>query len=219
MDKKFNWISTILLVILFSNCSLYGQSENFDYGSVTENIYTNDYFKCKIEIPENWVVQSRERTDQIADLGKELIAGDNQKLKSVIKVSNVNTVNLLCAFQHELGYTVDYNPNIIVVAENVIRYPEIKSGRDFLFQSKRLMKQSQFKYDYVSDEFERIKISGVEFYKMEAHMNIMGTEVKQMFYSTIRERFSFNIVISYVTESQKEILLESLDSLKFNAVK
>jgi hypothetical protein len=204
MKKTFNWIGTILIIVLFTNCASNGKPENFDYGSVNDNVYTNDFFKCNIKLPEDWIVQSKEQTERLADMGKDLVAGDDKKLESVIKASEINTANLLAVFQHELGSAVDYNPNIMIVAENVTNAPGIKNGSDYLFQSRRFLKQSQLQYDYLSEEFESETINGTEFHVMDAHMNYMGLDIKQIYYSTITSGFSFNVIVSYINDDQKK---------------
>lgn len=215
MKKTLNWIVTILIIVLFSNCASNGKPDNFDYGSVTDNVYTNDFFKCKIKLPENWIIQSKEQTERLADMGKDLVAGEDKKLETVIKASEINTANLLAVFQYELGSAVEYNPNIMIVAENVTNAPGIKKGSDYLFQSRRLLNQSQFQYDYLSEDFEDEMINGTEFFKMDAHMNYMGLEIKQIYYSTIMSGFSFNVIVSYVNDDQKKVLLESINSMTF----
>jgi len=210
-----NVVNATLLLILCANCTTNGKPENFDYGSVTDNIYSNKYFNCTIKLPNDWIVQSKAQTERIADLGKDLVAGDDKKMKAVIKASDVNTANLLAVFQHEVGAAVEYNPSIMIVAENIKNAPGIKSGSDYLYQSRRLLKQSQFQYDYLSEDFKSESINGTEFYKMDAYLNYMGLEIKQIYYSTITMGFSFNMIISYVNDEQKNILFESINSMKF----
>lgn len=214
-NRTLNWIGTILIIVLFYNCASNGKPDNFDYGSVTDNVYSNQFFKCNIKLPENWIIQSKEQTERLADMGKDLVVGENRKLESVIKASEINIANLLTVFQYELGSAVEYNPNITIVAENVTNASGIKKGSDYLFHSRRLLKQGQFQYDYLSEDFEDEMINGVEFYKMDAHMNYMGLEIKQIYYSTIKRGFSFVVIVSYVNNGQKKVLLESVNSLTF----
>lgn len=168
-----------------------------------------------MKLPDNWVIQSKEQTERIADVGKNLVAGEDKKLKAIMKASDINSANLLAVFQYELGSAVEYNPNIMIVAENIMNTPGIKNGSDYLFQSRRLLKQSQFQYDYLSEEFEKESINGSDFYKMYAHMYYMGLEIKQIYYSTISKGFSFNVIVSYINDDQKKTLLESINSMTF----
>jgi len=204
----------LFIIILAASCNN-KIPDNFDYGSVENGIYENEYFDFKINLPEDWVVQSKEQIDNLKNSGKDIVAGDDEKMKAILKASEVNSANLLVAFQHELGAAVEYNPNIMIIAENVKNSPGIKNGSDYLIQAKKLLQQTQIKYDFISEDFEKEKISSVEFYKMETHMSYMGLEIKQTYYSTVLKGFSFNIIISYVSDDQKEVLLNTLNSLKF----
>jgi hypothetical protein len=208
-------ICIILFTIVTAGCAADSEQDNFDYGRVEDGIYFNNYFNFTIDLPAGWVVQSQEQTQKIADMGKNLVAGDDEKLKAAIEATEVNTANLLAVFQYELGAAVQYNPNFMIVAENIKNSPGVKNGSDYLFHSKKLLSQGQFKYDYLSENFENEKISGKEFYKMDAQLNYMGLEIKQVFYSTVLKGFSFNIIVSYVSDEQKEVLTEAINTMSF----
>jgi hypothetical protein len=208
-------IRFILIIFLTPGCNINNQPDIFDYGNVENGTYINKYFDFNIKLPEDWVVQSREQTENIANTGKKLVAGDDEKMKAVIKASEINTANLLAVFQYELGSSVEYNPNIMIVAESVKNAPGIKNGSDYLFQARRMIQQGQFKYDYLSENFENENINETEFYKMDAYLNYMGLEIKQIYYSTVLKGFSFNLIISYISDEQKEILLKSINSMIF----
>lgn len=205
----------LLFPILISSCLSTGHPEDFDYGSVSDNIYTNDYFRLTVNLPDNWDVQSQEQMEKMANIGKELVAGDDQKMKAVLKASEINNANLLAAFQYEIGTAVDYNPNFMIVAENIRLSPGIKTGSDYLYHSRKIMKQSQAQFDYISESFESELIGGIEFYKMDAILNFMGLEIKQRYYSTVLREFSLNVIISFMNEDQERVLLESINSMKF----
>ena len=50
---------------------------------------------------------------------------------------------------------------------------------------------------------------------MDAHLNYMGLEIKQIYYSTVLKGFSFIVIISYISDEQKETLLNSINSMTF----
>lgn len=205
----------IFLIMMSSICNSYGQLENFDYGHVDDRNYQNDYFGFTIKLPLEWVVQTKEQTENIANTGKKLIAGDDENMNAVIKASEVNTANLLAVFQYELGSAVEYNPNIMIVVESLKNAPGIKNGSDYLFQARRIVQQGQFKYDYISEKFDKETINESDFYKMDTQLNYMGLEIKQIYYSTVLKGFSFNVIVSYISDEQKEILLKSINSMSF----
>jgi len=192
-----------------------GKPDNFDYGRVEDNKYVNTFFDFEMTLPADWSVQSREQLEDITSTGKELVAGDDEKMKAVLKASEINTANLLAVYQYELGSPVDYNPGIMLIAENVQRVSGVRTGSDYLFHSRKLMEQSQMKYDHLDEKFEKEVIDGIDFYKMNAEMNYMGTTFKQIYYSTILKGFSFNAIISFANDEQKADLLKLIQSMKF----
>ena len=215
MKISIKTLGSIFIIIMLSSCNGNGQPDKFDYGHVENGIYQNDYFDFKIKLPVDWVVQSKEQIENISNTGKKLLAGDDENMQAVIKASEINTANLLAVFQYELGSAVEYNPSIMIVAESVKNAPGIKNGSDYLFQAKRMIQQGQIKYDYLSEKFEKEKINESDFYKMDARLNYMGLEIKQTYYSTVLKGFSFIVMVSYISDEQKGILLESINSMIF----
>ena len=210
-----NLVIFSFLVFASISCNFVGKPENFDYGRVENDVYLNNYFDLKIKLPSKWVVLSREQLDALVNRGKQIIAGDDKKKDALLKVSEINTAYLLGVFQYELGSAVESNPNIMIVAENVKLFPGIKSGSDYLYQSKKLLEQTPVGYDSISKEFVKETIDGTEFYKMNTYLSRGESHFKQIYYSTLVKGFSFTIIISYTTDEQEQILLKSIKSLSF----
>jgi hypothetical protein len=198
-----------------TNTSSNDTSSGFDYGNIESGIYKNSYFNFTIKLPANWVVQSKEQNENLMDMGADMVAGDNAKMRAVLDASQVNTANLLTMFQHEVGSAVKSNPNIMIIAENLKNAPGVKDGGDYLFHTRKLIEQSQFKYDYLSKDFAIEKIGGIEFYRMDARMSYSGLEINQLYYSTVLRGFSFNIILSYSSDEEKAVLMESVNSMVF----
>lgn len=207
--------AVLLLTILISGCKVESTPDNFDYGKVEGNKYVNSYFDLEMDVPADWFVQSQEQMENITKVGKDMVAGDDENMKAIVKASDVNTANLLGVFQHEYGSAVQFNPNFLVVAENVKAAPGMRTGSDYLFQSRRLLTQSQFQYDRIDETFEKETINGTDFYKMKAEVSLMGITIRQIYYSTILKDFSFNVIISYSSDEQKDALLKVINSMTF----
>lgn len=213
MKTKIHFLSILFLFVFTGNSQ--NKSDNFDFGHVNNSTYTNPFFDCELTLPQNWIIQTKEEIEAISNKGKELIAGDDSNLKAIIKSSQVNSANLLSVFEFERGSPVDYNSSISVIVENIKNLPGIKSGSDYLFQARKMLVLSQVKYDYIEKDFKKEFINDTEFYRMDAEINIMGINIKQSYYSTIVNGFSFNLISSYSTEEQKNVLLKSINSLTF----
>ena len=215
MTIKFKFLSILLISLIAITGYSQTRPDNFDYGHVKDNKYVNSFFNCELTIPTDWIVQSKEQIETISKKGKELITGDDTNMKAMMKASEVNSANLLSLFQYERGAPVDYNSNISIVAENVKSLPGIKSGSDYLFQVKKMLGLSKIKFDTIAPDFKKEIINNTVFYKMDTGISIMGINIKQSYYSTIVNGFSFSIVMSYTDEEQKNTLLESIQSLQF----
>jgi len=205
----------ILFAIIASTCYSQSKPIDFDYGRIENSKYLNSYFDFEITIPANWIIQNKEQMEKMAKAGMDMVIGDDANLKAAVKVSEINTTNLLVVNQYERGSAVEYNPGIVIVAENIKDYPGIKTGSDYLFQVRKLLDQSQVKYDYIDKESSRKVISGIDFYKMNAGIVYMGIEIKQIYYSTVLKGFSFNVIISFINDEQKADLITAINSIKF----
>jgi hypothetical protein len=212
--KKY--LAPVVALLIFASCTTKdNKPANFDYGKVESNKYVNSYFGMEMDIPADWFVQDQETLDNLTKVGKNMIAGDDENMQAVIKASEINTANLLAVYQHEYGTPVAFNANFILIAENLKKTPGIRTGRDYLTHARRLLEQSQFKYDHLDEEFEKEIVGGAEFYKMKADVSFAGVDIHQVYYSTILKDFSFNVIVSYSDESQKQEVLKVIQSMSF----
>lgn len=213
MRKNLPWALLMLLAII--SCNNSNKPNGFDFGKIENEKYVNSYFAMEMDVPAGWKIQTQEQMENLSKEGEKLLVGDDKKMKAIVKASEVNTANLFAAYEHEVGSAVAYNPNLMLVAENIQKAPGIKTGNDYLFQARKLLEQSQFRYDHLDQEFEKEVINGMTFYKMNTALNYADLLIKQTYYSTVIKGFSFNVIISFVEEEQKLDLLKTINSLKF----
>lgn len=206
------------MAVVVASCNPSVKSNHFDYGHVENDKYINAFFGLELAIPEDWVVQSKEQTEEITNLGKDIMAGDDKNLKAVLDASEINSANLLTVFNHEVGAAVDYNPSFMLVAENLKNAPGIKTGGDYLFQTRKLLENSQMEFGHIDEEFAREVINNVEFDTMNCTINYMGFVIHQKYYSTIQNGFCLSVLISFVEEHQKTDLVEVVNSLIINKI-
>ena len=208
-------LSIFLFSISIISCSKVGKPDNFDYGKVENNTYLNSFFKLKMDVPADWKVQNEEQKEQLAKMGQEIINSDGNALtKAVLKASEINTAYLLSVFKHEQGAPVDFNPSIMLIAENLALAPGVKSGEDYLFHTRKLLQNSPI-YKSIDEDIVAEKLDGVAFHKMNAVINSPNINVTQTYYSTIRDGFSLNMIISYSNEEEKNTLLNAVNSINF----
>ena len=187
--------------------------ESFDFGKTENGTYKNDYFNLEITFDPNWIVQDKQQMNDLVDLGSEMVAGDNESLKSVVKAAQVNTAYLLTIFKHELGAPVEYNPSFMAIAENTKNSPGIKDGSDYLFHAKKMLEQTQIQYYFDNDISEK-KIGKSKFHVLEAKLDYVGKTIIQEYICTVSKGFSLSFIISYTTDAEKEELYQIIDNMK-----
>lgn len=187
--------------------------KEFDFGKTESGVYKNDFFEMEVSFDPNWVIQDRQQMNKLAEMGGELMTGDDKILKTALKASRVNTAYLLSISKYELGAAVESNPSFIVVAENTKNFPGIKSGKDYLFHSKKLLEQSQVPYYFEKDMFERT-IGKSNFYIMEARFDYLNKTIIQEYSTTIINGFSLAFIVSYTTDDEKNELYEIIENIK-----
>lgn len=203
----------LLIGLVFSCDNQKGLPESFDYGRVENGVYKNDFFRCKIRLPKDWVVQSQEQSDEMMESGNELLSGDDEDLQKQLKATEINVANMLSVFEVEVGSTLDFNPSMMIVAENVKAASSIKTGADYLKVARKLIERTELNYEISSDEYEKVEISGTDFYKLEAKLAGENGYVTQNYYATISKGFCFLVIVSFDSDEDKETLQKSLNSL------
>jgi hypothetical protein len=213
MNFKILILPILIFITNISNAQT--QPKGFDYGHVEDNKYINSFFDFDMILPNDWFVQSNEQIENLAKIGKKLVAGDDSKMEALLNASEINTAYLLMMYQYERGSAVEYNPSISIIAENIHNSPGIRKGSDYLFHARKLFLQSQLKYDYLDEEFKKEVINGVDFYTMNAKITYLSLIINQTYYVTIKDGFCFMVICSYINDEQKQEMLKSINSMKF----
>lgn len=207
----------LLLAIISLSCSQTEAKKNlpegFDFGKTENGVYTNDYFQMKVNFNPEWYISDQQQMAQIAELGNELTAGDDEELGAVLEASQVNIAHLLGISKHEWGAPVDFNPSFIVLAENIKLFSGIKSGKDYLFHVKKLLEVAPVSYLFEKEVFER-KIGNETFYVLELKIDNMGEIVTQEYMATIKKGFTLSIIASYANEEDHLEIEKFINSVK-----
>ncbi|KGO93401.1 hypothetical protein [Flavobacterium subsaxonicum] len=216
--KKINlFILLVALVVTSCNNKPIIEEEGFDYGAVKNNRYTNRFFDIQIAIPQNWVVQTQEQSKELMKEGAEFVAGDNEKMKAAIKASEVNSASLLTVFQYKEGIAEIFNPSFMLVAESLKRAPGVRSGEDYLSQSRKLLLSGQVQYKHIDENFKKVRVNGWEFYAMNLAIEMEGVSIYQTYMATVKDGFALCFIYSYNDEEQKaqlEKVVQSIDYYK-----
>lgn len=187
--------------------------ENFDFGKAENGIYTNNYFRMQIKYNPDWIVQSKEQTQNLIEVGGKVVSGNNRMLQAAVEASKVNTAFLLSIFKFEVGSAVDFNPSFIAIAENTKKFPGIKNGKDYLFHTKKALKQTALDYQFTKEAYHK-RIGNSNFYAMESKPIVPGQDITQEYMTTVTKGFSLTFIISYSNEDEKAELYQMISDLK-----
>ena len=190
-------------------------SDEIGYGVIENDVYSNNYFNMSIKVPENWVVQSQAAQKEIMDTGAALIAGDDDNLKSMMKVSEKQTVNMFSFFKYEQGTPVPFNPSIISAAERVTHMPGVKRGSDYHYHVKKFLETGQVKYEFPAAIYTK-DVSGISFDVMPAELHVAHMTVRQEFYAARINDYMLSFVLSYSTGEQLNELNEIVSKVEFS---
>lgn len=210
--KKLIYLIAALLLL---SCGKGSQNmpENFDYGTLENNVYKNRFFKLSVPIHKDWVVQNKEQMQSIVETGSKMMTGDDKNLEAVVEASKINTAYLLTIFKYELGAAVEYNPSFMVIAENISHAPGVKRGSDYLFHTKKLLQQGQVHYTFAEEMTEKT-IGTASFDGMQGYLDLMGKKITQDYFTTIKNGFSLSFVATYTNEEEKSEIYDLIDRIK-----
>lgn len=179
-----------------------------------EGVYRNEYLGFRILLPQDWSLQNEEMEKRLTKAGSDYL-GHNESESRVMQEQAEETVNyLFTLFKYPLGTVIDYNPNIIGLAENVADYPGIKTGKEYLQHVRNQLLAAQADF-VVSDGSDTYILDGRTFYVLRTDLNFMGTIVKQRHYATKINEYILLFTYSYQKKESEEELLKILKSVVF----
>ncbi len=203
------WLFSSVLVIACSD------KKAIDFGTFEAGNYTNTFFDLMLSIPDSWHVLDLESRLEIMKRGGEIVAGENKSLKAAIKAADLQSINLLTAYEHPPGAAVTTNPGIMLIAEKVTHAPGIKRGSDYHYHAKKLMKFSRMKVSYPKEIYEQT-IDGITFDIMETEITMgPGIVLRQRQYATIMKGYALMMALTYQDDSGLNQLEKIVKTLTF----
>ena len=114
--KKFLRTGALLLFIGLLSCGYQPETAEraIDFGEFEDGVYSNSFFNLAIAIPENWHVLDAETRNQMMRQGGKLVAGNNRNLKAAINAADLESLDLLAAYEHAPGTPITSNPGIMI---------------------------------------------------------------------------------------------------------
>lgn len=217
--RKFP-LTFLVLLAAVAGCNQSNKiPENFDYGIIDNDVYTNSFFGMEVPLIPGWSVQNKEEMARLMDKGAEYIGKKDKKLGEQVKASTITTANLLLMFKYAIDSASSevnaFNASFLMLAENVAARSDIKSGTDYLDQLKKLIARTYTNFK-VSPEYSVIKVGHKNFDVLKVKNITTGdVEVTQLYCCLIEKGFALVITISYSGEEQEDELRTHLNKIKF----
>ena len=200
MYKIKNYLLTIVLLLAAGlwGCDLLSETADnaIDFGEYVDGVYSNTFFNLAIAIPEDWHVLDAEARSQLMRQGGKLMAGNNRNLKAALKAADLDSLNLLAAYEHAPGAPVTSNPGIMIIAEKIKHMPGIKRGSDYHYHTKKMMRMSNINVAFPEEIYET-SIDDVSFDVMEMQINMGHMSIMQRQYVTIMNGYALLVGLTY----------------------
>ncbi|RXJ50278.1 hypothetical protein [Gelidibacter gilvus] len=206
-------ILSFCVVLLLSSCKDEVKiPENFDYGKIESGVYDNKFFNFELAFNDQWSVQTKEEMQQMSENSRNTMAGDNQNLKSTLQASQVNVADLFSIFKFPVGSVTGGNASLIINAENLQSFPNVKTPRDYIMSARQLLDQTSLTLIYKKEPYTKT-IGGKQFIGMEIFNQ--DYNLTQDYFVTLRNGFAISMVLSYDNAEDQQELYKMLDTIKF----
>ena len=205
--KKIRLINlSIILAIFFTSCKDSNNQIVLE-DSIKNNIYRNKQLGWKMEIPTNWIIESKTTSKERTKEGYELIESSTGN-----KQDDTKFINPL-AFKKD-----DFNK----FSSTIEKY-DIKIHGSWKVNNARLKKiisqtytNQGFKFDSTKTKHETIDGIKFEFYEFNIYNEKNEVVLNQIMYSQYFKGFDFGINITSNNQTDRELILKHWRDSKFS---
>ena len=186
---------------------------SFDYGKAENGIYSNAYFRIKVHYDTNWHQLSRDEIMNLTEIIDENVAGKNEKLKAFYNASKVKTAYLFLCSKYPANATLEFNPSISLMVENVAMLPSLSSGLEYINQAKKIMAQTNSDYQFGSTQQKQV--GKMTFFALTAIPAAIDPTLRQEYWVTIYRDFALCFVMTYKNEEDQKTMHQIIESIEF----
>ena len=214
MKVKYVFLITLFTVTLFS-CNRHAKTYNFDYGKFENGTYSNNYFNLEFSIPDDWHALTQEQNINLMNKIDEFISEDNKILQQAVETSKITTVILFTGSQYGLDVKEgEYNPNIMLLAENISGTDKVNSSADYLHITRNALQQEPSPKTFPFNSFQIKNINNSEFALMRVvNYNSDNQSFTQDYYVKLEKEFALTFMLTDNSEIHKTTLEQILYTL------
>jgi hypothetical protein len=181
--------------------------------AISENAVRSERFGITAEKPAGWYLLSEEMQKAIADQGAQ-VAAAGSAAEGAIEAGMARSTQIFGVFKHEPGAPVEFNPNVLAMAENVAIAPGVKTGSDYFYQFKKIAASMNVGYEF--KEESAVKIGGRDFARLDLTMTVAGQTAEQSYYAARDGDEMIVFIQSYRSEADRAETDAVIKSIKFD---
>lgn len=184
-----------------------------DAGKVVGSTYSNEYFGLELTIPDGWRIADEAATRQIDEKGADLMAGDSEEKRKLLRDAVSKNINLLTI--GKMISTGDESESaVLIIGAEAVPAWLVKTPQEYTSQARRLLQSSAMPVKV--EEGTRSKtIGGVEFAVLHVSIEQPGGLVKQHYYATLKKGYALFIISTFLSDRSAQPIEEVLKSVKF----
>ena len=222
--KTISSFLILLLVFSFVGCNSTStkkvtkaitKSSAITLGTSKGNVYTNDFFKLTLNIPDKWVVASDEDKNKVIEAGEKIVVGDDKAKAKQIDLSLVKSVYLFMVSAKGLQVQSTNNPNFMVIAEKLSFYQGVKTGADYLVEVRKQLKAvTSITYNLDKPVYTE-KVGGKNFSVLEATVQTSTIKMTQKYYACVLNGYALSFISTTLDDEGAKTLDATLKSVTF----
>ena len=183
---------------------------------VDKNTFSHEYFNFEMQLPADWNVQTEKELNRISRTANGAFDDSESITETTADISGFAKINILAAFQYEIGHDIAFNPSITAMADNLKNTPSIQNANDYLIRQKEMLGRYEvLNYSCSEPVSASETIKSQDFYTMKTEVKVDNSNIKQEYYTAVVKQFALTFIISYTTDTERDTLLESLKSIHF----
>jgi len=186
-------------------------------GSISGNVYTNDFFEFTFEFPRGWFVQTDGTKTSIEESGTGIENKVDLGGKGNLDSLTSGTHSLLHLLQHPTDASTRVNPQILILAKDVSCSPGPETGEKILLDLKLELARRNSRFNFeVIHEPTNVTLGGRVFSRMDASTGSPnGISLYQAYVSTVLNGYALIFVLDAGKPERLDDLFPTLNTLQF----
>ena len=186
-------------------------------GSISGNVYTNDFFEFTFEFPSGWFVQTDGTKESVGESGRGTANKGDLGEKGILDPLTIGTHPLLHLLQHPIGASAPVNPEILILAGDVSCSAGLDTGEKILLGLKMELARHYSNFQVIHEPMN-VTLGGKVFSRMDARMDSPnGISLYQTYASTVLNGYALVFVLDAGKPKRLDDLFQTLNTLQFKA--